>query len=146
MLYIKWLLVAEKFTRQYMDKHLSPLGLNSSNFIYVKKLCEEPGLNQKDFIDYFYINPSNITRAITYLIGQGYIVRIPSPEDKRAWTLYPTEKARAIYPTLAEMYDDWEETALKGYSQEEKEIFCRIVMNIGQKMLYETLEGASLEQ
>lgn len=140
MLYIKWLLVAEKFTRQYLDRQLEPMSLNSSNYIYVKKLCEEPGLNQKDFIDFFYINPSNITRAITYLIGQGYIERIPSPEDKRAWNLYPTEKARAIYPKLAGMYDDWEKAALQGYSQEEKETFYRILEHIGQTMLSESME------
>ena len=41
-----------------------------------------------------------MAKAIAKLIAAGYITREQNPKDKRAFNLFPTEKAQEVYPML----------------------------------------------
>ena len=43
---------------------------------------------------------SVVAKAIAKLIAAGYITREQNATDKRAFNLFPTEKAWDVYPTL----------------------------------------------
>ena len=36
---LKWLSVADRFTKAYLDQRLEPLGINSSQHMYLLKIC-----------------------------------------------------------------------------------------------------------
>ena len=80
---IKWLSIADRHTKMYLDKKLEPLGLNSSQHMFVIKICQEPGISQEKMFSYFYLHPSNITRVIAALEKQGFLIRETNPADKR---------------------------------------------------------------
>lgn len=46
--------------------------------------------------DFFKVKKPMITTMVSNLLKQGYIEKIPSLEDKRSFSLYPTEKARQL--------------------------------------------------
>lgn len=46
---IKWLSVADRHAKMYLDHQLSPFHLNSSHHMYVVKICENPGITQDQF-------------------------------------------------------------------------------------------------
>lgn len=43
---LKWLSVADRFTKIYLDNQLAPLGINSSQHMYLLKVCNQPGILQ----------------------------------------------------------------------------------------------------
>ena len=61
---IKWLSVADRYTKIYLDNMLAPLGINSSQHMYLLRICDNPGISQDSLINCFYIHPSNIVRTI----------------------------------------------------------------------------------
>ena len=46
--------------------------------------------------DFFKVKKPMITTMVSNLLKHGYIEKIPSLEDKRSFSLYPTEKARQL--------------------------------------------------
>lgn len=39
---LKWISVADRFTKVYLDNQFAPLGINSSQHMYLLKICEIP--------------------------------------------------------------------------------------------------------
>lgn len=68
----KWLSVGFRYTAMHLDRALAPLGLGSSQYKYVLRVCEHPGITQDQFFSMFYVNPSNITRALVALEKDGF--------------------------------------------------------------------------
>ena len=93
---LRWLAVADRYKRMYLDKQLAPLGINSSQHMYVLKVCAEPGITQDQFLQSFYVHPSNVTRAVAALEKGGFLRREACEEDKRKWRLYPTDHSRNL--------------------------------------------------
>ena len=46
--------------------------------------------------DFFKVKKPMITTMVSNLLKHGYIEKLPSPEDKRSFSLNPTEKARQL--------------------------------------------------
>ena len=109
MILVKWLSIAERYSKIYLDRLLTPLGLNSSQHMYITVICRNPGITQEEFTELTYLNPSNITRALNSLIRSGFISKETDPKDRRKNCLYPTD------------------TLLDGYSPSEKELFMKIL-------------------
>lgn len=42
---LKWLSVTDRFAKTYLDSKLAPLGINSSQHMYLLKLCDQPGIH-----------------------------------------------------------------------------------------------------
>ena len=137
---IKWLSIAGRYTKMYLDKQLEPLGLNSSQHMFVIKICEEPGISQERLFSLIYLNPSNITRAITALEKQGFLVKRQNPADRRTFILDPTEKARQTYPEIVKIAGGWYEMALEGFTEEEKALFDSLAKKAGNNLLKEMCE------
>lgn len=142
---IKWLSIADRYTKMYLDKQLEPFGINSSQHMYVTKICSEPGISQQEFIEHFYINPSNVTRAISVLENQGYLKRSVDPKDNRGWLLYPTEKAVAACPKIAEASQSWYDFALSGLMEAEREQLAGLLEKTGRALVNQLQEEKKWE-
>lgn len=130
---VKWLSIADRYTRMYLDRCLAPLGLNSSQHKYVLMICENPGITQDQFFNFFYVNPSNITRALSGLEKEGFIEKNINPVDKRTCRLYPTQKAKEAYDKILTIIEDWEKDLLADLSAEERKQFGRWMQKIAEK-------------
>lgn len=130
---IKWLSVTDRYTHMYLDKNLSNIGLNSNLHKYVVRICEDPGVTQDQFIRFFYVHPSNITRSLAALIQSGFIRREHNPEDKRTFLLYPTSKALQVYPKIIALSKDWQEQLLSDLSPDEADTFLNLLQKIGKR-------------
>lgn len=110
--FIKWVSITARQTALHMDRELAPYGLNASQYMYVVRICERPGLTQDQFLQLFHINPSNVTRAMMALEKQGFLERRPNPRDRRTFRLYPTPKAQEVYPNIVHLRRDWQDALL----------------------------------
>lgn len=100
---VKWLSIGDRYTKMYLDKQLAGIGLNSSQYMYIIEICQNPGITQDQFISLFYLNPSNITRALIRLEQEGFIEKRSNPMDKRTCRLYPTERAQKANVKILEI-------------------------------------------
>lgn len=113
---IKWVSVTARHTAMHMDRVLAPWGLNASQYMYIVRVCEQPGLTQDRFLQMFYIHPSNVTRALLALEKQGFLERRPNPKDRRTFCVYPTRKAREVCPVITRLRQEWQDVLLDGLS------------------------------
>lgn len=134
---LKWLSVADRFYKIYLDKQLAPFGINSSHYMFLIKICDSPGILQDSLMDMFYVHPSNIVRTIAALEKQGMITRSPNDQDKRTWKLFPTDRALSISEEIRTVCQDTETLLLQGLSDAEKNIFIDLLMRAGKNITTE---------
>lgn len=79
-----------------VTEDLAPYEVNATNYFYVMKVAENPGISKSDFNDLVHLNHSTITRAINQLTKKELIRQSVDPKDKRATNLYLTEKGMRL--------------------------------------------------
>lgn len=99
----KWLAIADRHFKMTLDRELKPLHLNASNYYYLLRLNERPGMSQESLISLMYLNPSNITRAIQQLVQLGYVIKTNDPADRRSVHLTLTAAGQALVPKIQQL-------------------------------------------
>ena len=131
---LKWLSVADRFYKIYLDKQLAPFGVKRSQHMFLIKICASPGIMQDSLMDIFYIHPSNIVRTIAALEKQGMITRTPNDQDKRTWRLYPTDRALSVLEDIRTVCKKTETLLLQDFSEEEKKLLTDLLMRAGRNI------------
>ena len=134
---LKWLSIADRFTKIYLDNQLVPFGINSSQHMYLLKICNQPGITQDSFLNSFYVHPSNIVRMIISLEKKGLLTRVPCENDKRTWCLYPTKKALEIVEQVNTACARTEAVLTAQLSEEEKSMFEGLLLKVGKQIVNE---------
>lgn len=131
---LKWLSVADRFSKLYLDKLLAAHGINSSQHMFLIKICEKPGILQDSLIGTIYLHPSNIVRTVAALESKGLLIRKPCEEDKRTCRLYPTDQAMAMIADVEAACAQTEAVLLQGFPDEEKADFESALMRMGKNI------------
>lgn len=119
---VKWLSIGYRFSLTQMDRVFAPYGFSGNQCLYIARVCEHPGITQDRFLQLFYVNPSNVTRAIAALEKEGFLERRRSAKDKRTFCLFPTERSLAVYDEIIAQRRRWQETLLSAVPEENREI------------------------
>ena len=134
---LKWLSISDRYAKAYLDHRLAPLGINSSQHMYLLRICEQPGISQDSLLDSFYVHPSNIVRMIAALEKKGFLTRTPSEQDKRTWRLYPTEQALSIVGQVRAACSETEALLLDGLAPEDRPAFQNALLQVGRRITSE---------
>ena len=118
---LKWLSVGDRHARALLDRELAPLGLSSSQYMYVLRVCAYPGVTQDTFLRFFLIHPSNVTRALAALEKAGFVRREENAADKRTSRLFPTRRAVQAAGRIRAAAARWQEQMLEPVPREERE-------------------------
>lgn len=83
---------------KWLNINLKAYGVTATNYFYVMKINEHPGVVQNQLNEIIKVNPSTVTRAINHLIDDGFIVKTVNPDDHRATqlSLSPMGEQRAV--------------------------------------------------
>lgn len=131
---LKWLSITGRFTKAYLDEQLAPFGINSSQYMYLVKICDQPGLTQDSLQEVFYIHPSNITRMLAALEVKEFITRSPYENDKRTCQLFPTQKALSAVAHVRLIAEAAENLLLDGLTPQEQTVFTNALILGGKNM------------
>lgn len=131
---LKWLSVTDRFSKLYLDKLLAAQGINSSQHMFLIKICENPGLLQESLMNTFYLHPSNIVRTVASLENKGLLTRNPCEEDRRTCRLYPTDQAMAVIASVEAACTQTEDILLQDFSTKEREAFEKSLKRIGKNI------------
>lgn len=134
---LKWLSVADRFTKSYLDDRFAPLGINSSQHMYLLKICDQPGILQDSFLNSFYVHPSNIVRTIAVLEKNGFLIKQSYVKDKRTWQLFPTQKALEIAGQIRSICEEAERILTAELSDSERAEFGRLLLCVGKQITQE---------
>lgn len=94
--------------------------LQRGQFIYLTRVCENPGINQIDLSHLLKVDKTTTTKAVQKLLTEGYVSRERDTGDKRIWHLFPTQKALAVYPLIIEEENRYIDLCFSGFSAEER--------------------------
>ena len=109
-------------TVQYRTEALAPLGLKSCHASYLTEICATPGISQDQLASRICINKSNVARQAAILEEDGFIIRTPSPTDKRIMQLFPTQKTLDLLPQISQLLAGLELCLTSDMTEEEKDL------------------------
>ena len=111
----------------YRQEELAALGLKACHASYLAAICHCPGITQDQLARRIFINKSNVARQLAILEEDGFVQRKPSPEDKRATLVYPTEKAIEVLPQINRIFRDWESLVAQDLTEEERALAVKML-------------------
>ena len=114
----------------YRQEELASLGLKSCHASYLDSVCACPGITQDQLARRIFINKSNVARQLVVLEEDGFVERRPSPEDKRAIQVFPTQKARDCMPEITRIFRCWESFVAQDLTEAER----RTLVSMLEKM------------
>ena len=107
--------------------------LQSGHYAFVLTICHTPGRSQEELARELCVNKSTVARNINYLEENGYVSRKPLPNDKRQFSVYPTEKMLAVHPEIRRVSAEWMTLLSEGIPQDELEIFDAVLSRMQEK-------------
>lgn len=118
---------------QYRTEMLAPMGLKACHASYLMEICAHPGISQDRLAARICINKSNVARQVAILEEDGFLIRTPSPQDKRIMQLYPTEKTMELLPSISPILTQWEACLTADVSEEERAVLERVLERMKDK-------------
>ncbi len=117
----------------YRHSKISADDLQSSQYAFVLAICREPGRSQEDIARELCVNKSTAARNITYLEEKGYVSRKPLANDRRQFSVFPTEKMLNILPEIRKVSKEWMSLLSHGISEQELQIFDSVLSRMQEK-------------
>ncbi|WP_203641527.1 MarR family winged helix-turn-helix transcriptional regulator [Levilactobacillus andaensis] len=127
---LKWLSIANRYTRIALDRRLQPYRLNASMYYYILRIHERPRLTQDKLINLTYLNPSNVTRAINQLVNLGYVRKRQSKADKRVYELSLTKRGEELYPKIVKLRQEVADNLLADVPAEQHDELMALVRQL----------------
>lgn len=83
-----------------LERRLQPTGVNGSQFFFILKLHDEPGVTQDQLVRNDKRHQSNVNREIARLASLGLVDKRPSSADGRKYELWLTAAGEKLYPQI----------------------------------------------
>ena len=112
---------------QYRADLLAPMGLKGCHASYLTEICAQPGISQDQLAKRICINKSNVARQAATLEEEGFLIRIPSPTDKRIMELHPTQKTLDLLPEISCVLKRWEGCITGDLTTEELDLLATLL-------------------
>ena len=103
-------------------------------------LWEAEGLNQAELARRVFKDRPNITRILDVLERNGFIRRVPDPNDRRSYNIHLTGEGKGVQGKLTPLVIKFLQKAFSGITQKELDGFMRMNEHIA-KNLSSSLEG-----
>jgi len=103
------------------DIRFRELRLQRGQAIYLARVCERPGINLIDLSNLLKVDKTTTTKVIQKLMAEGYLEKVRDKKDKRAWSLHPTQSARAVYDSIIREENRFIDICVGDFSPKERE-------------------------
>lgn len=103
-----------RLMRKRFDERARLIGATRPQWRTLAMLSRNEGINQGGLADLLEIEPITLCRMIDRLEEVGKVERRRDPDDRRAWRIYLTDKARPMLDQLRAIADELMAEALTG--------------------------------
>ncbi len=111
----------------YRQSKILSEDMHPGHYAFALTVCRAPGSSQEEIAKELCINKSTVARNLVYLEENGYVTRTPLPNDKRQFSVYPTEKMLKVLPSIQKVSEEWMALLSEGISEEEMAIFNSVL-------------------
>lgn len=106
------------------------IDLTKGQYLYLVRICENPGIIQEQLIELIKVDRSTAARAIQKMEQSGFIQKKDDPRNKKIKRLFPTEKGKTAYPFIIRENEYSNQVALDGFSEAEAALASNLLERI----------------
>lgn len=122
-------------TRYHAYKSLEKMGLKPGQVGILFLLQREDGQSGRQLAKKIGVTPPSMTEALKKIESMGYVIKKTDPRDQRLIRIYLTEEGKNCIGQLKEIMDSIEELIFQGFSQEERLLMRRFLLNMRDNLL-----------
>ena len=128
------LICTMRFHHKVVEKYVSALGIHHGQHHLLMRLAKQEWKSQKELADSMEISTATVAVSLKKLEQGGYITREVVSDDNRYNQLEITDKGREVIKESCKIFNHIDETLFKGFTEEEKEEFGRLVKKMNQNL------------
>ncbi len=127
----------------YRNSKIEIEGLSAAHHTFIMAICKHSGSTQEEISKDICLDKSTVARVLAHLEKLGYITRTPNEKDKRELLIFPTDKAKEVFPKIKSIAKEWNTSICDGISEEEMNVFYSVLSRIEQsaKSVVDNLRG-----
>ena len=103
------------------------LGLNNNLFIYLIRTVEQPGMFLGELADSLQIDRTTSFRTVQKLVKLGYLELKNDQQNLKIKRVFPTTKAKELYPQLHDYEQQSSDVLLKNLSTTERNQLAKLL-------------------
>ena len=112
------------------DIQFRQLRLQKGQFIFLTRICENPGKNLMELSQLLRVDKTTTTKAIQKLLKAGYIRKTQDENDQRMWRLYPAAKALKSYQQVIAAENNYIRQCFQKFTPQEKKSVCALMVRM----------------
>lgn len=116
------------------DGRFRDLGLSRGQFIFVTRICEQPGISQMDLTALLKVDKSTTAKAVRKLVEIGYASKEKDAKDRRLARLFPTTRAEKAYASILAEENRSIAVCLTEFSADERAAMERLLRRMRQNI------------
>lgn len=121
--YLKNFSIIHRFSTIYHMKQMKDFKISGHQMGYIMCVCKEPGVSQEMLSSYLKLNKGAVAKGVRPLIDEGYIDRVQNEQDRRAYQLYPTDKAKDLLCEAEKTMGSFDRLLTRGMTEAERNTF-----------------------
>ena len=111
----------------YRQSKISSDDIHPGHYAFALAICRNPGSSQEELAKELCINKSTVARNLIYLEENGYVTRTPLPNDRRQFSVHPTEKMNKVIPSIKNASAEWMALLSEGISDDDMSVFNSVL-------------------
>lgn len=117
-----------RYTHIYLRDSMEKYNLGSGQFRLLTTLYKHgDGINQEYFANFLKMDKATAARSIKKMENAGFILRKKDENDKRAYNVFLTDKAKELQPKIKYILTRWTQILLKDFSEEEQKEYINFL-------------------
>ena len=112
----------------WLNNSCEQYGLTAAQALVILIVCDFDILTQDEITKRLSLDKSVIAKTVTKLEDTGFLLRSTNAKDKRTYDIYPTDKARAVYPMIKEEVECCFQRMTQQMTEEERATFQRLLL------------------
>ena len=128
------LMFTMRLHHKVVEKYVSALGIHHGQHRLLMRLTKQEWKSQKELADSMEISTATVAVSLKKLEQGGYITREVVSDDNRYNQLEITNKGREVVKESCKIFEHIDNTMFKGFTEEEKEEFYRLVKKMNQNL------------
>ncbi|AWI02968.1 MarR family winged helix-turn-helix transcriptional regulator [Clostridium drakei] len=121
-----------KKIQRYLSINLEKYDITTEQWAVLLKLVEKEGINQKLLSKEVEKDQATLTRILDILERKSLIIRKKSPEDRRAFLIYTTDKGKElkeeVYPFIEKLFKNM----IFGIPKDQLDLFVDVLSKINE--------------
>jgi DNA-binding MarR family transcriptional regulator len=136
----KYISIIYRHGKMHINEKIKQYGLSEGQAVYLMALYHHDGIQQEDLCKSINIDKGTTAKALKKLESSGYVSRQRDPSDRRAYSIYLTDKALALENDIKSIYMGWTDILANKMSDSQRETAIELLKIMSENAVNNTFE------